>query len=500
LGSLLEVRAGQHYQAAIIRGQSTHFGLGQATQADVVRILWPNGIPLNRVAAQADQVLCEEALPIGSCPYLYLWNGERFEFCTDLLWNAPLGLKFAEDVVAPWREWEYLKLDGDKLQPKDGAYVLQVTEELWEIGYFDLMELMAIDHPLGTEIFTNEKVAPPDQARHTIHTVSTRRRPLVARDGTGRDVLGQVTNTDGEFARTAQQRLSSGLVTENVLELDFGDLGDPQRVMLFLTGWLFPTDTSLNVQFSQHPTLPRPRPPALWTVNDQGEWRESRAFLGFPGGKTKTIAVDITDAINLHDARLRIVTNMEFDWDAAFLTVDEPAVEIIEHSTPLLGADLHFRGCSQAVQGPGGGPETYDYDQPITHPKWPPLAGRLTRYGDVTDLLARRDDQLVVLGSGDELTVRFAALPPPKAGFVRDFVLHNVGWDKDAVLNTVFGSTVEPMPFEAMTAYGELRPRDEVYQRYLDDYQTREQGPENFWNLVRRPRTAPFIPNARWEP
>ncbi len=504
IGSLVELRSGGRYQAAIVEGQSVRFGLGTlrtpgqpSPPPEVIRILWTNGVPRALIDPPINGVLTEEQLPIGSCPYLYAWDGERFRFVTDLLWNAPLGLKFAEDAVAGWREWEHLKIDGKFLKPRDQEYVLQITEELWEIGYFDQVRLTAIDHPTNVQVFTNEKVGPAAIAEPKLHTVTKPIVPRAARRGDGASVLEDVRAADGRYATTAHGKLASGLFRENVLELDFGDLGDAKQVTLFLTGWLYPTDTSLNVQLSQHPTLPGPQPPSLWVPDESGTWKNVRPFLGFPGGKTKTIALDVSGTLNPRDARLRIVTNMEFAWDAAWMTVDEPVITIRELPLKLLRADLHHRGISQAVHRPGNAPEDYDYDIVVPGPSWPPLTGRLTRYGDVTPLLTGRDDQLAVFGAGDEMTVVFAVPEEPVPdGWVRDFVMHNVGWDKDAVLNTVHGSSVEPLPFEAMTVYGELRPLDDRYETYLRTYQTREQSPAAFWNRVRN-GTGPVVPRVR---
>ncbi len=501
LGSLIELRTGDRYQAGMVDDQSIRFGLGKATQPDALRIVWTNGTPRAILNPKIDQVLFEEFLPGGSCPYLYVWNGERFTFYTDLLWNAPLGLKFAEDVVAGWREWEYLKIDGDRMQPRGDEYVLQFTEELWEAAYFDEIKLIAIDHPADVQVFTNEKVGPPEMAEPKLHTVKSPRLPLAARDPQGRDILQDVRARDGHYTKTMGPNIASGLVHEHYLELDFGDLKDAKQITLFLTGWMFPTDTSLNVQFSQNPSMTGPRPPSLWAPAADGQWREVRPFLGFPGGKTKTIAVDVTDALTPGDARLRIVTNMEFYWDHAFLSVDEPSVAVRQQPLPLKHADLHFRGCSQAVYRPYNAPEFYDYDEVNRSPTWPPLSGKYTRYGDVTPLLRERDDRLAVFGAGDEMTVTFGLPPEPlPAGWVRDFVIYNVGWDKDAILNTVNGSTVEPLPFRAMKTYGDgiERPVDAPYAEYLRTYQTREQSAAAFWDQLRNGR-KPMSPASRRE-
>ena len=501
IGSTIELKAGSKYQAQVVTGPITHFGLGPQKKADIVRVIWTNGVPRNLIDPEPNLHVCEEQKLVGSCPYLYAWDGEKFSFVTDLLWNAPLGLKFGENVVAPWREWEYLKIDGDKLKAKDGEYQLRVTAELWEADYFDQIKLFAIDHPAGTQVFTNEKVGPASMADHKIHTVRSPRIPVAAKDSHGRDILDQVQARDGIYTKTYDRKLAQGLTNEHFLELDLGefDTPSPKHVTLFLTGWIYPTGTSLNVQFSQNPDMAQPRPPALHAVDANGQWREVRPFMGFPGGKTKTIAIDISDvfAAGSTDHRLRIVTNMEFYWDAAFFTVDEEPAEIRQTEMSLVRADLRERGGVSLREWPlaGNGPEIFDYSRLVPGPPWPPMAGAFTRLGDVLPLLTERDDHLVVTGCGDEIQLAFAVPSEPlPAGWVRDFVIYNVGWDKDCDPNTVYGETVEPLPFRDMTAYahrdGEPRPLDEEYLRYLKKYQTRSQARPQFWNEILRRSAA----------
>lgn len=502
IGSVIEVKAGRSYQAQIVRPTATHFGLGSLKQADVVRILWTNGLPQNRIAPEANQFICEEQKLLGSCPYLYTWDGEKFSFVTDLLWNAPLGLKFAENVVAPWREWEYLKIDGDRLRPDKGRYQLRMTAELWEVEYFDHIRLFAVDHPAGTEVFTNEKVGPASLASPRIHTVSKSYSPVAARDPHGNDILEQVKSRDGNFTRTYDRKVAQGLTNEHFLELDLGawpdrsaDATTAPTVMLFLTGWMYPGSTSLRVQHSQNPDLQQPRPPALHAIDSNGQWHEVRPFMGFPGGKTKTIAIDISDVFTpgSTDHRLRIVTNMEFYWDAAFYTVNDRPVELQQTELSLVRAELVDRGGVSQHSWPvsGNGPDQFDYQQLVTGEAWPPIDGAFTRFGDVLPLVTARDDHLVVMHPGDEIQLDFAV--PDRdvpAGWTRDFVLYDVGWDKDCDQHTVYGETSEPLPFEAMTEYaykdGADRPMDEAYAKYLKTYQTRTRPRGPFWNKIRR--------------
>jgi len=446
IGSVLEVRAGPLYQARVVSGPSMHFGLGARERANIARVLWTNGIPQVVMAPQSGQSICQVQILKGSCPYLYTWTGERFEFMTDLLWSAPLGLRLSETEVAPAREWEYLTIPGERLAARDGEYHLRVTEELWEVAYFDQLALIAVDHPRGVDVYSNEKVGPAEVAPFRLHTVRDPRTPVAARDGRGRDVLDLVAREDGRHLKGFTARKVQGLVDEHALELDLGALDAPRSVTLFLTGWTLPSDSSLNVAVSQHPALEAPRPPSLAVPDGRGGWREALPYMGFPGGKTKTIAVDLSGRFPAADYRVRIATTMEIYWEHVFFTVDEAPAPLELRRLPLRAAELRPRGFSARIEPSGHGPESYDYERVSSAPRWPPIEGRFTPYGDVTGAAGAAGGRLVTLAPGDELALRFEAPPPPRPGWTRDFILHNVGWDKDADLNTVHGSSVAPSP------------------------------------------------------
>jgi hypothetical protein len=234
-------------------------------------------------------------------------------------------------------------------------------------------------------------------------------------------------------------------------------------------------------------------PPSIQVPNERGEWVEVVPFAGFPGGKTKTIAIDLTGKFLCSDQRIRLVTNMELCWDEVFYTRDErdskpDSIRLTD--LELKGADLHYRGFSELIPQPGNAPKRYEYDSVTSHSIWAPMTGALTRYGDVTELLGRTDDMQVVMGAGDEMTVRFgltvADLPP---GWVRDFVIYSVGWNKDADLNTIHGQDVGPLPFRAMTRYpygpDEQFPASPAHLDFLKRFQTRFQDGPAFWYQIR---------------
>ena len=89
------------------------------------------------------------------------------------------------------------------------------------------------------------------------------------------------------------------------------------------------------------------------------------------------------------------------------------------------------------------------------------------------------------------MSFRFPELPPPAAGFVRDFILMGDGWIKDGDYNSTFSKTVQPLPHHAQQEY-ETKPgklEDEVvYKRFPEDWQkyhTRYVAPDVFRNVLR---------------
>ncbi|XZE45999.1 FG-GAP-like repeat-containing protein [Pirellulaceae bacterium SH467] len=498
VGSLIELKTGGKYQSRIVRGTRTTFGLGDAKSADIARILWTNGIPNNVIGIGERSTIFDQQNLGGSCPYLYTWNGERFEFCTDCLWAAPIGLQFAQGVAAPTRDWEYLKIDGSLLKPKDGEYVLQLTEELWEAAYFDSVQLMAIDHPADVEIYTNEKVGPAELAQFKIHAVRERRVPHSVVDQSGKDWSATIQKRDGSYTRSWTEGVNQGLVETHSLEIDLHHEAWKDRgLTLYLTGWVFPTSTSLNIGMTENPNKPKLKPPAIEVLNEEGEWVEVIPYAGFPGGKTKTIAIDLSDAFLTDDRRVRLVTNMELCWDEIFFSVAAQVGEKEHQLTPLplKSADLHYRGFSALIPQPGNAPKRYAYDQVSEESIWPPMLGRFTRYGEVSELVRDPDDLQVVMGAGDEMTVRFDAVAGEVPdGWVRDFILYNVGWDKDADLNTLHGQSVEPLPFRAMERYPyspeQSYPDTPRHREFLEKYQTREQESRLFWDQIRDATSA----------
>jgi hypothetical protein len=113
-------------------------------------------------------------------------------------------------------------------------------------------------------------------------------------------------------------------------------------------------------------------------------------------------------------------------------------------------------------------------------PPWDPHPGLYTRYGDVTPLVQDREDMYVIMGSGDECTVRWDAgrLPALPEGFTRTYFLAFDGWAKDGDPNTTLATEVEPLPFHGMSGYpyggDESYPSTPEHDAYRTEWNTRE--------------------------
>ena len=478
MGSKLEVKVRDLYQLQYVSQQISHFGLGSFNGADVVRVVWTNGVPQNVIEPKAKQRIKEKQILKGSCPFLYVYDGEKYQFVTDLLWRAPLGLVTSMGFVATDETRDFIKIPPSQIQPNAGIYSIQITEELWETAYFDMVKLIAVDHPEDTDIYVNEQYKPPPFEDFKIYTVSDKKYPEFAKNHKGEDVTERLKYSDYQYAYEHIPGPYQGVVDKHTIILDLGDIPDAESVTLYLNGWIFPTDTSINIALSQNPDI-APNFPSVAVKDNKGKWNTVIPMIGIPAGKNKTITVDLTGKFLSEDRHVRIETDMQIYWDAVFFTIGNQDIPMtITELTPET-ADLHYRGFSEMFRPNPHAPHLFNYQKVTTLPQWRDLAGFYTRYGDVTPLLQEVDDMYVILNAGDEITIEFDAsrLPPLKQGLVRDFILYSDGWDKDGDINTLTSQTVSPLPFHNMSKYpypeSENYPDDQTYLRYQLEYNTR---------------------------
>jgi len=475
LGATVEARDGAAYQIREAQSGVTHLGLGTRRRVPLLRIVWTNGVPQDRLDVGGDQRIVEEQVLKGSCPFLYAWDGRQVAFVTDLLWGAPIGLPVAPATYAGADPSELVVVQG--AAPRNGAYDLRLTEELWEAAYFDHVRLWVVDAPDGVEVASNLRIVPGEAMPERVLGSRDVRPVAAAWDGRGRDVTAEVRERDEVYADGYAPSVYQGVAARRwTFTFDLG-VAPAGPVRLHLDGWIFPADASLNLAVAQRSDLV-PAPPSL-EVEVDGAWRVLMPAMGFPAGKTKTMVVD-TPPLPGGARRLRIVSGQWLHWDriAWTTTPSDDAPRVVARLLPA-SAELRFRGFSRLVRRAPNAPHAYDYGDARAESPWLPFPGRYTRYGDVRELLEAADDRLAILAAGDELALTFDAreLPPLTEGWRRTLVLESHGWDKDADRNTGEAARMEPLPFRAMRAYpyapGESYPDDALHRDYVERWLTR---------------------------
>ncbi len=494
IGGEIQVRSALLTQMLPITGPQLHFGLGTHSLTDVARITWPNGTVTAEFSLKADQEVLTEQRLKGSCPFLFAWNGKKMNFVMDTVpWGSAIGLRInnlGTAAIAATTEW--YKIPGRDLVPRNGYYDLRITGELWETYYYDYLGLMVVDHPKGTSVFTDERYVVPPVKLAVIPTATP--HPIArAIDDNGQNVTAIVSSLDGKYLDNFGLGQYQGVTRDHYVEIDLPpDAPTSGPLYLIAKGWLHPSDSTVNVAMSQgHHEAPKPL--SLSIEDAHGKWHVVRPNLGFPAGRNKTCLINLTGLFHPgQPKRIRLSTNLEIYWDQIEWAKGLPNTHLkITHLAPTY-ANLHYRGYSVIHKANVSSPTIPDYNHLMaTTQIWPDLIGYYTRYGDVRPLLHKIDDRYVIMNAGDELALRFAALPPPPAGWVRDYVIAGDGWVKDGDYNSVDSATVRPLPYHARRVY-DTPPKplqDEwVYRHHRKDwqtYQTRYVTPRDFENALR---------------
>jgi tetratricopeptide (TPR) repeat protein len=489
LGVRVEVKAASWHTLRTVAELPVEIGLGKYDKPEVINAHWSDvSIPVNFEFKADPKVvwnLMEIELPPGSCPFLYAWDGERFRFVTDILGGSPMGLHVSDERLVDADPEEYVWIgDDSRCRPLNGNYTMQVTSEMREVLFLDEAKLAVVDHPAGTEVHSTSKMRPgkPFPPSELV-TLQHRQRLLQATRSDGLDVTAQLAEMDGQVVSPIKPRAPQlrGLAEPYSVIFDFGPLAVDRPLVLALTGWLRFGGGMANVAASHDPALPFPFP-ILEVETTDGAWKAVDVVVGVPCGKTKTILVDLTGKLPAGARRLRLSMAFELHWDriALFERADGSSTRIFR-SRPSQ-TDLHWHGFGEYETHPWFVPLTPIHDRVSSNAKWRITpAGWCTRYGPVDELVAKRDDALVLINGGDELTLSFPAnaLPDRPPGFVRDFFFYSVGWEKDSDPHVEKGAEVEPLPFHGMD--------DQLYGRqnrpvidgdwWIKKYNTRWVGP-----------------------
>ncbi|HKE35676.1 MAG TPA: FG-GAP-like repeat-containing protein [Candidatus Acidoferrum sp.] len=489
IGTKVELYAGPLYQKWEVAGASGYLGqnaapilagLGAETNAEVVRLLWPTGVPQDEInlAAKKTQAITELDRRGSSCPILFSWNGHEYEFIADMIGPGVVGHWIApgeRDVPDPD---EYLKVSARSVKPRNGLLSFRFLEPMEETVYLDQVKLLAIDHPAAYEVFPNERFvsAPPFPEFRVIATQNPH-PPVSARDDRGNDVLKLISKADRKYVTDFEDLPFMGFAKLHWLELDLG-AWDPQKPLrLIMDGYTdYFTATSM---YAADQAGVKVIAPYVEAQDTQGKWVRVVEDMGFPAGLERTMVADLSGKLPAGTRRIRIFTNLKIYWDAIRIDQTPDAKDVRVSEVPLAKASLDFLGYPSEIRLQPASDTTYSYTHRSMSGPYARAAGNYTRYGDVYHLLRVSDDRFAVFGSGEGVKLDFdpQALPELPRGWVRDYFFYADGFEKDLDFYAADAFTVEPLPRHSPLSYpypeGRDYPRDAEHLKYQLEYNTR---------------------------
>ncbi len=523
IGTKLEVFSGGNRQKFEIYGSNGYLGqnstdivvgLGDSKEADIVRMLWPTGVLQDEIQVPGDkqQSFLEIDRRGSSCPTLFVWNGERYEFVADMLGAGVVGHWVGPGQRDVPRPVEYIKLPrGMVREKKTSSFGLQTSglegkgpanaprpkpdasllsfrfmEPLEEAVYLDQVRLLAVDHPADEDVYPNEYFASdPPYPPFKVVVSRNARPPAGAWDEHGHNVLPDLLahRYFGDFALTQFQ----GFAKPHNLTLDLGEPYEGGPLWLLAHGEI--EYFSANSMYAASQAGIEAISPYVEALvgngkDANGDWKRVVDDMGFPAGGPRTMTADLTGKLPRGTRKIRITTNLQIYWDNILISRTPQSMSDKTEAprlnpVPLSHADLEFHGYPYTIEGNPPGNVQYIYEKSSATGPYTRPFGTYTRYGDVTPLLTALDDKLAVFGSGDEVRLDFdpSNLPPVPDGWVRDYFFAANGYEKDMDFYAAEGNFVAPLPFLSMGEYPysvkKGFPLDDEHLNYLLEYNTR---------------------------
>ena len=499
IGTKVEIYAGALYQKWEVQGASGYLGqnaptilagLGDERSTEVIRLLWPTGVPQDEInlVAKKEHSIGEIDRRGSSCPILFAWNGREYEFIADMLGPGVVGHWIApgeRDVPDPD---EYLKVSARSVQPRNGLLSFRFLEPMEETVYLDQVRLLAVDHPATLDVYPNERFvsAPPFPEFRVIATDHRDAHPpLAAIDDHGHDVLPLISQRDRKYVTDFDALPFTGFAKLHWLELDLGMWDAHKPLRLIIDGYTdYFTATSMYAADQAGIKVIAPYVEAL---DSHGKWVRVVDDMGFPAGLERTMIADLTGKLPQGTRRIRIVTNLKIYWDA--IRIDQTPIDQTlgtqttrVNEVPLANASLDFLGYPREIRLTPASDTTYSYSQRSISGPYARAAGNYTRYGEVRTLLQNADDRFIVFASGEGVKLDFdpRQLPQLPAGWTRDYFFYANGFEKDLDFYAAHAFTVEPLPRHSLLPYpypaGQEYPADPDHLNYQLDYNTRQRS------------------------
>jgi hypothetical protein len=296
------------------------------------------------------------------------------------------------------------------------------------------------------------------------------RPPLAARDDHGRNVLPELLKRDRSYVAGFDSLPFHGFTKMHYLELDLGKIETSNSLRLVMHGF---TDyfTTTGVFAANQADIHAVAPFLDVQIGD-GQWKRVLDDIGFPAGLARTMIADLSNRLPAGTSRIRIGTNLKIYWDQILIDTTPQTAPFEIHDVPAVEAGFAFRGYPKRVEGSVPGDASFIHEDVSPTGPFSRHEGHYTAYGDVLSLLRKSDDQFVIVGSGDEISLEFdpSALPALRPGWARDYFFYADGFAKEMDFHEAIPDSVEPLPFHAMGQYpygpDKRYPNDAAYLAY----------------------------------
>lgn len=399
----------------------------------------------------------------GSCPYVFLWDGNDYHYYTDLS-GSPIaaGLPFFRPEFYGSNVYE---LGG--FSAVDGLYRMKLREVIFEGSYVDELALLVVDAPEEYEVlnawsFTSQLGEHPSLDFFTLHQP---RPPLSATDSQGREVLAEVSTRDGLPMAVNPSELSQ-------VVLDFGPIEYPEHAKLVISAW----STYADLRELQQP--PYSAGISIETMDVDGTWT-LRKTAGKAAGDLRSWVIDISGLLSASDTRIRLTLAHQptvLDVLDAVQLDDSPPQPFTVHRLAPHRAELGYGG-STRVDPSSLSRRIRASDEQLPLNPVALLEGNFTRYGDISPLLEEADDRFVIMSHGDVLELDFVAPPVTPNTTRRVFLEADVWYTLKYHPLGKCTESIEPLPFHGMTSYPAPDSpwrEDPDYASYRDNWNTRQ--------------------------
>jgi len=399
-----------------------------------------------------------------SCPFLYTWNGEEYEFQADIFSAGKLGIP-TKSGPAPPSPNDHLLIRKENMAAENGTFSIRMVEERDEMSYVDRARLYVVEHPSDMEIIPDTSSMLDDVPELRLHKIdSTAIMPISCVTDTGEDCLEAVSDMDYDQAILGRQEYPEW----HYIELDFGEIEEDDLELVFRANSEFPWTPEGSARKKAFSKVSE-----IEVYNGTG-WEVAPQKLPLPKDIPRDHAIDITGISpdSHYKLRLKWVHRTLVNYVKIALAVDEP-VSIVELN--LTSADLGYHGLSYKDHRGSVLSPIYDWTFPVLF-YYDYYPGNYTRYGDVLPLLTENDDKFVIMEVGSEVSMEFDDYAPEGD---YDFIFYSYGYYKDRKSDRIYGTgPVEPYPFQEMSTYPyntsvESYPDDEEHNAYKAEYNTR---------------------------